>query len=254
MEVGLTRNEAKAYIAILELGECKSGNIIKKSEIRTGRIYDILNSLASKGLISFIIRNNVKHFLAAEPTVLLDYLHAKEMKQKLTEESLLRELPKIIQRKRMGEKIPRVEVYEGVAGFKTALNTTLDNTPKGEEADVLSSPKLLIDLTEPFLQKFHRKRIAKGIPARFIYKSSTIETAIRRSKLKLSKVKILPPEITDPAYLYISGDYVITGFIGEKPITILIKSPEIAKGYRSYFDFLWERSIELKKFERTRRE
>src|SRR3990167_3433384 len=106
VKVGLTKNEALMYLAIIELGECTSGEIIKEAKIRTGRIYDILNSLIEKGLISYIIRNNTKHFLAADPSRLLDYLKIREEQHKKTETELSRIIPEITKRKQSSEKIP----------------------------------------------------------------------------------------------------------------------------------------------------
>ena len=38
-EIGLTQTEIKAYMALLELGESKSGQILQKSGLNSGKIY-----------------------------------------------------------------------------------------------------------------------------------------------------------------------------------------------------------------------
>ena len=64
-KLGLTDYESKTYLALLEIGEGTSGDIIKKAEIHTGKIYEILESLKNKGLISEVIKNNI-FFSASE--------------------------------------------------------------------------------------------------------------------------------------------------------------------------------------------
>jgi sugar-specific transcriptional regulator TrmB len=61
--LGLTENEVKIYSALLKLGESTSGQIVKESDLRTGRLYNILESLKNKGFISEITKNNIKYFI-----------------------------------------------------------------------------------------------------------------------------------------------------------------------------------------------
>ena len=44
-KIGLTEYETKVYIALLDLGKATSGEILQKSNLNTGKIYDILGSL-----------------------------------------------------------------------------------------------------------------------------------------------------------------------------------------------------------------
>ena len=54
-EIGLTRNEIKVYTSLLDLGESKTGEILKKSGLNSGKIYEILDSLQKKGLVSWVL-------------------------------------------------------------------------------------------------------------------------------------------------------------------------------------------------------
>ena len=63
-KIGLTDYESRIYLALLDIGEGTSGDVIKKAEIHTGKIYEILESLKNKGLISEITKNNIKQYLS----------------------------------------------------------------------------------------------------------------------------------------------------------------------------------------------
>ena len=50
-ELGLSNYEAEAYLKVVEVGVAEAGEICKKTKIPFGRVYQVLNSLAAKGLI-----------------------------------------------------------------------------------------------------------------------------------------------------------------------------------------------------------
>ena len=73
-EIGLTKSEIKVYIALIELGPSSKGPIVKKAKITSSKIYEVLDKLTEKGLVSSVLKNNVKHFIASSPTRIKDYM------------------------------------------------------------------------------------------------------------------------------------------------------------------------------------
>ena len=51
-KIGLTEGESEVYSLLIELGETKAGGIIKKANLASSKVYDVLQRLISKGLIS----------------------------------------------------------------------------------------------------------------------------------------------------------------------------------------------------------
>lgn len=49
---GLNTKEATTYLSILELGEASMGQLVKKSKLKRTTLYDLVESLKEKGLIS----------------------------------------------------------------------------------------------------------------------------------------------------------------------------------------------------------
>ena len=56
--IGLSKNEIKIYIALLELGPCLMGKICGKTKIHRRNVYDSIEMLKEKGFISSTIINN----------------------------------------------------------------------------------------------------------------------------------------------------------------------------------------------------
>ena len=95
-EIGLTEYEARIYLALLELGKATSGEILNKAELRTGKIYEILNSLKNKGLVSEIIESGVKKFSPADPNRVHNYLEEKKQQIIKQEEDFEKILPDLL--------------------------------------------------------------------------------------------------------------------------------------------------------------
>jgi len=70
-KIGLTEYEAKAYAALVGLGEATARDIHEASEVPRTRIYDILRELTDKGFVEFI-EGSPTYYRAAEPDRVLD--------------------------------------------------------------------------------------------------------------------------------------------------------------------------------------
>jgi sugar-specific transcriptional regulator TrmB len=77
-QIGLTESEIKVYFALLELETSTIGPIVDKAKVQESKIYYLLERLKEKGLVSFVIKNNVKHFQAADPKNLVRIISDKE--------------------------------------------------------------------------------------------------------------------------------------------------------------------------------
>ena len=61
-ELGLTDGQIRVYSAILELGNPNLNSIHEKTGIERRNIYDILNKLIERGLVTYINENNRRIF------------------------------------------------------------------------------------------------------------------------------------------------------------------------------------------------
>ena len=63
-EAGLTDNESKVYLALIDLGPSLAGQIARKTGMHRRTVYDTIEMLIEKGLIGYIQKNNRKLFYA----------------------------------------------------------------------------------------------------------------------------------------------------------------------------------------------
>src|SRR3989338_10345709 len=79
-EIGLSNTEVKVYLALLELGSALAGEITKKSEVNRTNVYDALERLIEKGLVTYVISANRKVFEPVNPEMLREILKDKQEK------------------------------------------------------------------------------------------------------------------------------------------------------------------------------
>ena len=76
--VGLSHNEVKVYLFLVDYGQSKAGRIAKETGIQRSSAYAAINSLTYKGLISYAKVGEVKFFQGTSPERLIEFIKEKE--------------------------------------------------------------------------------------------------------------------------------------------------------------------------------
>jgi len=240
-EIGFTKGEIRVYFALLELGNITTGPIILKSKIARSKVYEILERLKEKGLVTEVIKSNVRYFQAASPERILDYIKNKEMVIKKEEESFKKVLPELILKQKFVEEKQEVKVYVGFEGFKTFYNEILDKMTKEDEylamtfSDASLDNKSIVNV----FRDFHKKRAEKGAKAKIL---CHVDDELTQKNMNYSKTKGYEFRITDkilPAGIAIVKDTVATFNWGKTPRTFAIICKENADQYRKFFYDVW---------------
>src|SRR3989344_7048346 len=202
LEIGLSENEAEIYLALLSLGPSLVSKIVKKTRINRTNIYDRLEKLISKGLVSYVIKNNRKHFYASEPSRILRYLDEKQNKINEEKEAIEKMLPALEKIQPVKEE-ESVEVYEGKEGLKTILENIIRSKKdiltygsEGNFSNVLS-----------FYFKHYLQRLEKmGIKMKVLF---NYDSAKKPFKWKFAEARYLPKLYKTPTETTIYGDKVV---------------------------------------------
>ncbi|MCK4552998.1 helix-turn-helix domain-containing protein [Candidatus Pacearchaeota archaeon] len=243
-EIGLTPGEARVYLALLELGFSTVSPISKKARVSISKIYSVLEGLIRKGLVSSIVKNNVKHFNAANPERIIDFLEKKKKKIEQEENEVKKKLPELKSKLARAEKKSVAEVYEGVKGIKTFFEKMLLEVKEGDMIYVFGIPReVSVKYEGYFLHDWSKKRIQKKVKTKIIYNFDARDVGKKRAKLKLTELRYFPKEIQTPAWINIYGNVVsMTYMIGDSPFCVVIRDENIAKSHLAYFNFLWKLS------------
>jgi len=236
-EIGLTNSEISVYSTLLNLGSVKASVLIKEIKIHRSRVYEALNKLIEKGLVSYIIKENIKYFQATNPDKLFDFIEEQKSKLDKKKQTIKKILPLL---KKQFESRPQAEahVLYGKEGFKTMRQDVLK---QGKTLYLIGAVGKEDDQLEYFFPGFNKLRIKQKIKWKILYDAEVRGKPI--TKQKLTETKFLPKEYSSPSVINIYADRVVNVlWQGDVPICFMIINKDIADSYRKWFGLLWKGS------------
>jgi len=87
-EAGLTSSESKVYLSLLRKGSLTKTPLVKESQISPSKVYEVINKLIVKGLVSEVMQDGIRHFTAASPLKIKEYLQRKKQEIVRAEEDV----------------------------------------------------------------------------------------------------------------------------------------------------------------------
>lgn len=236
--IGLTDGEVKAYLAMLELGSSTVGPITKKSGISYSKIYEVLQRLIDKGIVSFIVKEKTRYFQGVHPGLLHRFLDRQEAEIEQNREKLKKLIPALEKHTKMGGEKQEVELFIGLKGLRTANELMyLDYDKRYGALFLYVDKEEYREIVDEFFLKlapFYKKlKIRfKGIGSKRWAKSEYV-------KKTSSFINARYVNFPLPGTIDIYKDMVLQVSWGKKPIGIFIHSREIADNYRNYFHEVW---------------
>jgi len=240
--IGLTDGEVKIYDALLELGQTTRAKLVKRSGVSPSKIYDVINRLSEKGLVSSVKIHGITHFSAANPERLTDFLEQKESEIDKDKRLINELLPSLLARYRETEEETDVEVYYGWGGLKTVFIDLENSMSKGDESLVFgASVGKNPEQADIFFNK-HQQRVEKrGYRVRIIFNEDMRQRKHRYSYYighKLHRIRFLHTNTFTELYVY--KDSVLFLILSGKPMAIRVKNGEIVDSFRKFFETMWK--------------
>lgn len=231
-KIGLTNNEVKVYLNLLKFGSIPAGVLIKKVELHRTCVYDTLERLIEKGIISYVIISNVKYFEAVNPAQLLNYLDHKKDEIDDYKKEVEKILPELEVKRKLSKEKQEASIFKGKKGLKSIFQDTLR---AGKTMYVFGAQGKFRDIFPIYYHFFHRNRDFK---MNIIY-TEDVRSKQREKELKLIEQRFIPNEFDSPATTWIYDDKVAIVVWENQPIATLIRSEQVAKAYKNNFDLLW---------------
>ncbi len=219
---GLTENESKVYLALIDLGPSLAGRISRKTGLHRRSVYDTTETLIQKGLISYILENNRRVFRANNPENIISLLDEKKVKLEPVVKFLKEKYSKNRER-------DQTFVFKGRNGLKSVFESQLEH----KEILIIGATPKAYDIIPYYFGWFNKRRKKKRIKMKII-------THDRNIKPKgFVENRYLPEKYNNPVTINIYGDNVAILVWSAQPIAIVIKSRDVAMGYRMYFYLMW---------------
>ncbi|MFA6383170.1 MAG: helix-turn-helix domain-containing protein [Parcubacteria group bacterium] len=232
-KLGLDDKEAKIYLALLELGEANIQQIAKKSGVKRTTVYDIIESLKEKGLLSSATRHKKITYSAEDPRTLEEKLDERK-------NTLKRIMPELLSIANAMDKKPKIRFFEGSEGIKEVYKDTL-KYPSSELLAWVSDEAVTV-FDKDFLEGYYLpKRIEKKIWVRAIGTESTEmknyknldEKSLRKTKIISANQFPIHVEIN----LYGKNKIAVMSF--SEKIGLIVESQKIFTTLKSIFEMNW---------------
>lgn len=240
-KVGLADNEITVYLALLELGSSATGTIIRKSGLHSSRVYECLEKLQAKGLVSHVVKANRKYFEATNPGRLIDYLEERQ-KQIEEEKSEVKEiLPGLIAKQKTTKSVQEASIYSGFKGIKALLENLLDELKNGGEYYVFGAEGGMGEVLGPYTKIYQKRKAQYKIKSKVIFSEKLRNSLLLKEQV--GDMRFIPAEFVSPTDTFIYTDKVIIFVWQEKPpFAVLIRNKSVTQSYKNYFKFLWQKA------------
>lgn len=234
-EIGLSTAEAEIYLELLKEDDVRASELSDRVSTSRTHIYDTLDGLVDKALVTYNIKGGKRYYQAAHPRKLVDYLSERKNRLEDQKAQMVELIPEFIKLHGDNSKKPRIEIFEGREGFKTILKDILRT---GLNFLVLNASEGLNNEFGIPLQQFYRDRKHQKLGARMLY-----PVGAEPIKNTLDKVKFIAAEKTRPIPMYIYGDNVAIVLALEEIMVVRVTNMAFAQSLAKEFDILWNQDV-----------
>jgi sugar-specific transcriptional regulator TrmB len=236
-ELGLSRNEARTYMTLLRLGRANSAELARESGIHRINVYDVLNSLISKGLVSYITEGGTRTFKPESPEKLKEKLDAKSA-------MLARVLPSLMQEFSARKEPFDVSILRGVEGKRSQFEEIARAARNTENR--IFVPHGLTSMERPpyntMLINWFERLARQNVSSKLIIMDSpgAREKAKRFHGLSKHRVRFSKEIKFSPVSWNVCQDLLFLTFHTEPFLVIRIRSKDIAAAFMNSFDLMWK--------------
>lgn len=248
-KAGLTGNETKCYLALLESGPLTIQELTRKTKIHRVSLYPTIEGLEKKGFISYDIKNKYrKRIIPSSPRKLLDNIQSQQRELKKSEIKIREILPELLGQFRYTDDKPMITMFEGVEGACKAFEDTL--TAHEELRGFSNIPKLNAYIPDEWMDDYRRRKSVAGLRGRFLVPQDSGPKEYVQTKYLDRGYKNVPEVRRCPFEEFLSlveldiydNKVCIISISKEEEISLIIQSRVIYTTLDSIFNTLWKMS------------
>jgi sugar-specific transcriptional regulator TrmB len=233
-KLGLSKNEAKVYLAGLELGYANGSQIAKKTDLKRTTTYGIIKSLQEKGLFSIAKKKGINLFVAEDPA---EIEAIAERRLKLAQNIL----PQLLSFANINSKKPKINYFEGKTAFVQIFNDVLKH-PK-QEIVAWASNLAFCDYDANYWDDYFMvKRKENKIWQRMIISKSKISSQFKSQDDKnLRETRIDENENNKvEVIMALYGKRKTAIFSTDEMMGLIIESETIHNTLKTFFEIHWK--------------
>lgn len=237
-KIGLTENEVKIYLHLLKSGSSTAYDIGKKTGIYRVHVYDKLEQLMDKGLVTHVYQGAKKYFQATPPAKLKQYVESKKHALEQQEEEIDNILPQLEAMNNLPRDDTFVEVFKGKEGLKYFLKDIIKT--RKEVLITGIDDRKYHEALPVFMQQYFRDLKRFKIRERVITIKKRGIFLFGEELAPTTNYRYLEATQFNPTNTFVYGEKVVIVTWGTPVTAVMIKNNQIAETYRNHFEHLWD--------------
>lgn len=246
-DLGLTKNEVTIYITLLKRGPSSAYELSKLSGIYRVHVYDKLEQLIEKGLVTYVIVGRRKTYQAASPVKILDLIEERKRKLDQQRNEAEREIKHLIEFVNIQKSDTTVEVFRGNEGLKFFIKdvlrvcSVLSKKPTAREVLITGiDDKRYYEAIPAFMPQYFREAKRIGIIERVITLHKKGIFRFDKKTAPTTYYRFLDGKQFNPTNTFVYGSKVALVCWGTPVTVIMIENKLMADTYRDHFEHLWK--------------
>ena len=236
--LGMSRNQAITYWALVKQGPCRAGALIEVLNIHRNIVYQSLDGLIHKGYVTKVSMRGVWQYQITEPGALLINLKRHEEIAR----NIIEEIAAISQ-----NASRFIKVHEGIESYRRYWLTSIEHVPQGT-IDYIAGGNIepwSEIMGKTFLKAYWQLCADKKIQWKSLYFGIT---KTERKALMDSSVSFEARNWTGAVPQNFSGNFNVIGdtvilhTVQKPPRIIEIRDEAIAPMFQNYFDIMWDQA------------
>ena len=226
---------------MLQLGEVNVNEISIKSKVHRRNVYDSLNKLMEKGLVTQFVLKGEKQFRATNPNRLMTILKDKE-------DRLSNAIPDLINKFQTIKQEEQAYIYRGIQGYKNYMQDIIET---GEDFYVIGAKGGWFDpRLRTYRLRFYKEMEKMKLNAYHLFDhemrehiNKEIESPIKHH---LKQGRFLPPKASTNSAIDFFGDKIVlyTGLspnrIDDNVVLFVIVSRQLCENMKKWFWVMWD--------------
>lgn len=241
-ELGLSDGQIKVYAAVLELGISTLNSIHEKTGIDRRNIYDILNKLIERGMVSYMVEKGRRTYQCTPPEKIREEIKRKE----LALHALEQQIPDMRELYAAAKPEIRAEVYRGNEAIKSFLDDILRYRESywlgGNSFERYTAvPKSFQIWFEHWMKKrAERKHLMHDLVSYGTSLRGLEPQQSGKHKKMHYKYCPLPKNLYSPMVVIIAGDMVAQVLWGKQSFAFVLESKKVRESFMKYFEYFWK--------------
>ncbi len=231
IDLGLTEQEARVYLAAWELGSSDASTIAKKSGFQRTAAYPILKKLVHQGFISIFYKSTKRQYRAQQPEKL-----ARTFARRLHNfENIIPYLKSLEKQKAQAFGLQFIETETELKHFYQDVIEKYAH----KEYYIIGSAPAWEGISPEFFVNFRKKRAQAHIRTKLLLSAESKGIVSDNPKL-LRTEKLLPEKHIFKSTIDIYPDQILIISSNLSALGVVIAIPPMVDVFKSVFEIMWD--------------